>query len=78
MRLGIEGEQHLATSEQFLDLDQLPQRLVFVGCGYPRSVSARRRRGSDSPTCRSAVSRTLVDGDTDAILGAHLVGPHAE
>jgi glutathione reductase (NADPH) len=22
--------------------------------------------------------KTLVDGDTDAILGAHLVGPHAE
>ena len=34
VRLGIQGEQHLATSEQFFDLDQLPQRLVFVGGGY--------------------------------------------
>jgi glutathione reductase (NADPH) len=34
VRLNIEGERHLATSEQFLDLDQLPPRLVFVGGGY--------------------------------------------
>ncbi len=33
--LGIDGEQHLATSEQFLELDDsLPPRLVLVGGGY--------------------------------------------
>jgi glutathione reductase (NADPH) len=32
--LGIEGEQHLTTSDQFLELDNLPQRIAFVGGGY--------------------------------------------
>jgi glutathione reductase (NADPH) len=33
-RLGIPGEELLTTSEQFLDLAELPRRLVFVGGGY--------------------------------------------
>lgn len=32
--LGIPGEEHLTTSEQFLDLDMLPQRAVLIGGGY--------------------------------------------
>jgi glutathione reductase (NADPH) len=32
--LGIPGEEHLTTSTGFLDLDELPQRIVFVGGGY--------------------------------------------
>ena len=32
--LGIAGEQHLIASEDFLDLDELPDRIVFVGGGY--------------------------------------------
>jgi glutathione reductase (NADPH) len=32
--LGISGEQHLVTSEQFLELQELPKRIVFVGGGY--------------------------------------------
>jgi len=32
--LGIDGEQHLATSDQFLELAQLPTRVAFVGGGY--------------------------------------------
>lgn len=32
--LGIPGEQYLATSDQFLELEQLPQRIAFVGGGY--------------------------------------------
>lgn len=32
--LGIAGEEHLTTSTEFLDLDQLPRRVVFVGGGY--------------------------------------------
>jgi glutathione reductase (NADPH) len=34
VKLGIPGEEHLTTSEQFLELDQLPNRIVFVGGGY--------------------------------------------
>src|SRR5260370_67508 len=32
--LGIAGEDLLTTSTQFLDLDALPRRIVFVGGGY--------------------------------------------
>src|SRR5713101_5569658 len=31
--LGIPGEEHLTTSTQFLDLEELPRRIVFVGGG---------------------------------------------
>lgn len=33
-RLGIAGEEHLVTNEDFLDLDRLPQRIALVGGGY--------------------------------------------
>jgi glutathione reductase (NADPH) len=32
--LGIQGEAYLTRSDQFLELEQLPQRIVFVGGGY--------------------------------------------
>jgi glutathione reductase (NADPH) len=32
--LGIAGEELLTTSTQFLDLEELPHRIVFVGGGY--------------------------------------------
>ena len=32
--LGISGEELLTTSDQFLELEQLPQRIIFVGGGY--------------------------------------------
>ncbi|MEN8614234.1 NAD(P)/FAD-dependent oxidoreductase [Dehalogenimonas sp. THU2] len=34
MKLGIDGEEHLTTSDQFLELEQLPDRVLFVGGGY--------------------------------------------
>lgn len=34
VRLGIEGEDLLTTSTQFLELDTLPERIVFVGGGF--------------------------------------------
>jgi glutathione reductase (NADPH) len=33
-RLGIEGEEHLVTSTDFLELESLPRRIVFVGGGF--------------------------------------------
>lgn len=33
-KLGIDGEEHLITSEEFLDLEELPRRMVFIGGGY--------------------------------------------
>ncbi len=32
--LGIPGEEHLHTSTDFLELDELPQRIAFIGAGY--------------------------------------------
>jgi glutathione reductase (NADPH) len=32
--LGVEGSEHLVTSEQFLDIGALPPRVLFVGGGY--------------------------------------------
>lgn len=32
--LGIPGEEHVTTSDQFLELEELPQRIVFIGGGY--------------------------------------------
>lgn len=32
--LGISGEEHLITSTQFLELEELPARIIFVGGGY--------------------------------------------
>jgi glutathione reductase (NADPH) len=33
MRLGVPGEEHLATSTEFLELDMLPSSLVLLGGG---------------------------------------------
>ena len=33
-KLNIPGEEHLTTSDQFLMLEELPNRIVFVGGGY--------------------------------------------
>ncbi|MFW5987502.1 MAG: FAD-dependent oxidoreductase, partial [Methanohalophilus sp.] len=33
-KTAIRGEENLITSEQFLNLDELPRRIVFVGGGY--------------------------------------------
>jgi glutathione reductase (NADPH) len=32
--LEVSGVEHLTTSEQFLELDQLPRRILFIGGGY--------------------------------------------
>jgi glutathione reductase (NADPH) len=32
--LGISGEEYFTTSEMFLELDHLPERIIFVGGGY--------------------------------------------
>jgi glutathione reductase (NADPH) len=34
VNLGIDGEEHLITHEQFLALEKLPRRIAFVGGGY--------------------------------------------
>jgi glutathione reductase (NADPH) len=34
VKLGIAGEEHLIANEEFLNLEQLPRRIVLVGGGY--------------------------------------------
>lgn len=34
VKIGVPGEEHLTTSEQFLELEHLPRRIVLVGGGY--------------------------------------------
>ncbi|MDV6377469.1 NAD(P)/FAD-dependent oxidoreductase [Sporosarcina sp. GW1-11] len=34
MKMGIEGEEHLRTSDDFLELDTLPKKIIFVGGGF--------------------------------------------
>ena len=34
MRIPIDGSRHLFTSDQFLDLEELPRRIVFIGGGF--------------------------------------------
>ena len=33
-KLGIPGEEHLTRSDEFLELEKLPKRIIFVGAGY--------------------------------------------
>lgn len=34
MKLPIPGEEHLTTSDQFLELNELPPHIIFIGGGY--------------------------------------------
>lgn len=34
VKMGIQGEDHLVSSDDFLELEELPRRIVFVGGGY--------------------------------------------
>lgn len=43
-RLNIPGEEHLTRSDQFLDLDELPTRPVFIGGGISHLNSRTLRR----------------------------------
>src|SRR5260370_16167081 len=40
--LKIPGEKHLTTSDQFLELDELPKRILFIGGGYIAFESSPR------------------------------------
>ena len=44
MRLSIAGEEHIATSTDFLELDRLPKRIVLLGGGSspPSSPTSQR------------------------------------
>ncbi len=87
--LGIPGEEHLRTSTDFLELDQLPRRIAFVGAGYisfefahlslraGASVTVIGRSGAlshfDQDLAGSLVQFTRVLG-ADMRLGREVIG----
>lgn len=68
MKLGIPGEKHLITSEEFLELEGLPERIVFVGGGYISFEFAHvARRAGAEPSIVEQGSRVLRPFDADLV-----------
>ena len=67
--LGITGEGLLSTSTDFLDLETLPERIVFVGGGFISFEFAHiaRRAGASSVTIVHRGARPLVRFDPDLV-----------
>ncbi|MCH8242171.1 MAG: FAD-dependent oxidoreductase, partial [Planctomycetes bacterium] len=66
--LGIPGEEYFTTSEQFLELEELPERIVFVGGGYISFEFAHiaSRSGADVQLLHHG-SRPLTGFDPDLV-----------
>ncbi|MDE2513172.1 MAG: NAD(P)/FAD-dependent oxidoreductase, partial [Alphaproteobacteria bacterium] len=68
MRLGIPGEEHLATSTDFLELDALPRRIVLVGGGYiAAELSHIAVRAGAEVTVLEQMDRILPQFDPDLV-----------
>lgn len=66
--LGISGADHLATSTDFLELEQLPRRLVLVGGGYIASeFSHIAARAGAKVTILQRGARLLAGFDPDLV-----------
>lgn len=66
--LGIPGHEHLITSDQFLELDTLPSRIVFVGGGYISFEFAHvAARAGARVTLLNRSSRPLGGFDPDLV-----------
>src|SRR5258706_649118 len=66
--LGIPGEEHLSTSEDFLNLERLPQRMVLVGGGYiAAEFSHIAARAGAKVTILQRGERMLVHFDPDLV-----------
>jgi glutathione reductase (NADPH) len=68
IRLGIPGEEHLATHEDFLNLQQLPRRIVLVGGGYiAAEFSHIAARAGANVTILQRADRILPRFDPDLV-----------
>lgn len=66
--LGIPGEEHLATNEEFLALEQLPPRIVLVGGGYIAAEFSRIAvRAGAQVTVLQRGERMLAQFDPDLV-----------
>src|SRR5215471_12202260 len=67
-RLGIPGEEHLATSTDFLELDALPKRIALVGGGYiAAEFSHIAARAGAKVTVLQSADRLLTLFDPDLV-----------
>ena len=69
MTLGIPGEELLTTSTEFLELESIPSRIVFVGGGYIAFEFAHiaRRAGVSGVVILQRGKRPLVQFDPDLV-----------
>jgi glutathione reductase (NADPH) len=72
-RLDIPGEEHLRTSTDFLELDQLPKRIALVGAGYIAFEFAHIARRAGAEVVILGRERALAQFDQDLVqrLVAH-------
>lgn len=68
VKLGIAGEEHLISSTEFLDLEELPQRIVLVGGGYiAAEFSHIAARAGAKVTVLQRAERMLKAFDADLV-----------
>jgi glutathione reductase (NADPH) len=66
--LGIPGREHVITSDQFLELEALPSRILFIGGGYISFEFAHvAARAGAAPTILHRGSRPLAGFDPDLV-----------
>lgn len=68
MRLGIPGKEHVVTSTEFLELDELPEKIVLVGGGYiAAEFSHIAARAGAQVTVLQRAERMLPAFDPDLV-----------
>lgn len=68
VKLGIPGEEHLISNTEFLELDELPQRIVLVGGGYiAAEFSHIAARAGAKVTVLQRADRMLKAFDADLV-----------
>lgn len=66
--LGFRGEEHLVTNEEFLEMDELPNRIVLVGGGYiAAEFSHIAARAGAKVTVLQRGERMLMQFDADLV-----------
>ncbi len=73
MPLGIPGEEYVRTSSDFLDMDELPKRIAFIGAGYVSFEFAHiaQRAGSQVIMLGRGTPLGKFDQDLVALLVTH-------
>lgn len=68
MQLGVPGEEHLITSTDFLELDQLPRKIVLLGGGFIAAEFAHiAARAGAQVTVLEQADRMLTPFDPDLV-----------